>query len=263
VTNQVVATIDIGASPSDPFTVSSMPMSVAASDTAVWVTRYNSNDANNVVRDLLRIDPVTNTVVATIPLDVTPHFIALGEGALWVLSADNNAVLRVDTDTNQVVATISLSHPLSIAVGEGSVWVSNGPSTSPSGPVTRTVAEIDPATNTIVGTFGIDQNTIYIAAGAGAVWVDNGINNEVLRIDPETYETTARVHVVLGAVMTISGGMIWGHNGSLRTVTEIDPATNTIVATFPSGGLGGPIAVADGVIWIADTTADRVIRVDP
>jgi hypothetical protein len=262
-TNQVVATIDIGATKAEFQTVAAMPMSVAASDNAVWVTRYNSSDSNNVIRELLRIDPATNTIVARTPLDVTPHFIALGQGALWILARENNSVLRVDTETNQVVAKIDVSLPLSITVGEGAVWVSNGPSTSPSGPVKRTVTKIDPATNAVVGTFDINENTVYIAAGEGSVWVDNAVTSEVLRVDPTTFEVTARIPVSLGAVITVGDGSAWGHNGQTRVLSQIDPATNAIVATYPDGGLGGPVAVADGVVWIADSTVNQVIRIDP
>jgi YVTN family beta-propeller protein len=262
-TNTVVATIDVGANPADFQTVASMPIAVAASDTAVWVTRYNGSDATHLVRDLLRIDPATNAIVATIPLDVTPHFIALGDGALWILSSEHNAVLRVDTATNQVVATIPVAHPLALAVGEGAVWVSSGPSTSTSGPVTRTVVKIDSASNTVVGTIDVDQNTLYLTAGAGAVWLADVTTNEVLRIDPATYAVTARIHVVLAALLAVDDGVLWAQSGQLRTLSRIDLASNTVVATYPSAGLGGPIVVADGAVWVTDSTVGTVIRIDP
>ena len=262
-TNQVVATIDVGANPADFQTVASMPIAVAASDTAVWVTRYNGSDAAHLVRDLLRVDPATNAIVATIPLDVTPHFIALGAGALWILSSEQNVVLRVDTATNQVVATIPVSHPMALAVGEGGVWVSYGPSTSTSGPVTRTTARIDPASNTVVGTFDVDQYTLYLTAGAGAVWLSDTATNDVLRIDPTTYAVTARIHVVQAGLLAVDDGVLWAQSGSLRTLSRIDLASNTVVATYPSAGLGGPIVVAAGAVWVTDSTVGTVIRIDP
>jgi YVTN family beta-propeller protein len=263
VTNQVVATIDVGANPADFQTAASMPMAVAASDSAVWVTRYNGSDATQLVRDLLRIDPATNAIVTTIPLDVTPHFIALGAGALWILSSEQNAVLRVDSATNQVVATIPLSHPLALAIGEGAVWVSYGPSTSTSGPVTRTIAQIDPASNTVVGTFDVDQYTLYLTAGAGAVWLSNMVTNEVLRIDPATYAVTARIHVVQAGLLTVDDGVLWAQSGPLRMLSRIDLASDTVVASYPSAGLGGPIVVAAGAVWVTDSTVGTVIRIDP
>src|SRR5262249_37922487 len=52
---------------------------IAASDTAVWV--LNGNTGN-----VLRIDPRTNTLVATIPVAQGGGSIALGQGAVWVAS---------------------------------------------------------------------------------------------------------------------------------------------------------------------------------
>jgi len=56
------------------------PTAVAASDDAIWVLNARS-------RTISRIDPETDTVVATIPVNGTPSAIASGEGKIWVTGA--------------------------------------------------------------------------------------------------------------------------------------------------------------------------------
>jgi hypothetical protein len=60
-------------------------------------------------------------IVAKIP--AKPGQLALGEGALWLLSGD--AVSRIDLDTNQVVATIPVGEfRVDLTTGYGAVWAS-------------------------------------------------------------------------------------------------------------------------------------------
>src|SRR5262245_7594638 len=53
---------------------------LAADDTAVWVH-------NGQTGTLLRIDPKTNTLVATITVGAGDGGVALGQGAVWVVSS--------------------------------------------------------------------------------------------------------------------------------------------------------------------------------
>ena len=56
------------------------PTAVAASDDAIWVVNARG-------RTISRIDPATNTVVATIAVTGTPSAITSGEGKIWVTGA--------------------------------------------------------------------------------------------------------------------------------------------------------------------------------
>ena len=47
-----------------------------------------------------------------------------GAGAVWVANSGDGTVSRIDPSTNSVVATIRVGNsPLGIAVGAGYVWV--------------------------------------------------------------------------------------------------------------------------------------------
>jgi YVTN family beta-propeller protein len=136
--------------------------------------------------DVVRIDPQTGGIVARIPIaqnatggPPNPTAIAVGEGAVWVVSRRlafssirggqdspvlRGTVSRIDPKTNAVVATIRVgADPFGIAVGEGSVWVANRRGFS--------ISRIDPRTNEVVASIPIGNRPQGIAAGHGAVWV--------------------------------------------------------------------------------------------
>jgi streptogramin lyase len=107
-TGKVVTTIDVPPGPKE----------VAVFDGAVWVTC----DEGGVVS---KIDIATNDVVVNIPAGERPANLAVGEGAVWVWNHARQ-LLRIDPRTNKVVATIegvSATLGAGVAVGGGSVWV--------------------------------------------------------------------------------------------------------------------------------------------
>jgi YVTN family beta-propeller protein len=263
-TNRVVATIAIGATPVDPNTMIVPSMAVAATDTAIWVTRTAADQASGAAYELLRLDPATNAIVATIPLAYQPDFLAATVDSLWIVARTANLVLRVDIATSQIATTIALDAPIWVTVGEGAIWVSNGATPNPSvGNMQHWIAKIDPATNTIVGTVVIDQFTRFFAVDAGSLWVPGLSQNEVLRIDTATLEVTGRIHVILPGTLVASHGALWVQSGRIRTLSQIDPATATVVGSYSSAGPGGPIAALDDALWIGEIDTGTLVRVDP
>ena len=81
---------------------------------------------------MTRIDPRTRKVLQTIHVGHRPSGIAVGEGDpnVWVITSDG--VWAIDPLSNGVVATIKLTNlPLSVAVAQGSVWVTSTVGTRP------------------------------------------------------------------------------------------------------------------------------------
>jgi YVTN family beta-propeller protein len=65
-------------------------------------------------------------VVEQIPLPHAPDQVAFGDGAVWVTSSSSDAVLRINPTTSKVQATIRVgSGPRGIAFGADRVWVAN------------------------------------------------------------------------------------------------------------------------------------------
>jgi DNA-binding beta-propeller fold protein YncE len=109
------------------------PTRLTATDSAVWVVTSGRTGS------LWRIDPKTNTVVARIPLRITPKRVVLGAGSVWVTGytwsnghgrARGGTVIRVDPDTNTIGDRILLGDLAAdgIAVSHGLVWVAVPPS---------------------------------------------------------------------------------------------------------------------------------------
>lgn len=66
-------------------------------------------------------------MVEQIELPLVPDQVAFGEGAVWATSSMGDAVLRINPTTSTVQATIRVgNHPSGIAVGADRVWVANG-----------------------------------------------------------------------------------------------------------------------------------------
>ena len=76
---------------------------VLATADAVWI-------ADTHAGTVIRIDPKTNKVVATIPVGPAgtsgPNWLASGLGSIWVDIPNNSTVVRIDPVTNRIQATI-------------------------------------------------------------------------------------------------------------------------------------------------------------
>ncbi|HMC69082.1 MAG TPA: hypothetical protein VKJ07_08010, partial [Mycobacteriales bacterium] len=86
-------------------------------DGALWVT---DNEADNVTQ----VD--RTGLVNAIAVGHGPSGIAVGDGGVWVAYTGDDEVVRFDPSTRAVTATISVGHaPVGVALGAGSVWVAN------------------------------------------------------------------------------------------------------------------------------------------
>lgn len=82
-------------------TISGMPpgpSGIAVGQDAVWVACARANS-------IARIDPITNKVVAELPLGKSPLPVAIAFGSVWVRSEEGDRLTRIDPATNRVVAT--------------------------------------------------------------------------------------------------------------------------------------------------------------
>jgi virginiamycin B lyase len=222
---------------------------------AVWQTDWG-RDA------LVRIDPVADKVVASIPLPVgsAPSGVAVTAGSVWVADEHSEAVTRIDPKTNRVVATIPVGPPSMdsggpqyMTAGPGGVWVGVQNMAS--------IVRIDSATNRVGLTVPLDG---FVASDGAEVWIgiDAGPNGlaEVFRIDPVTGKVITTVHLDTKGVsgLAVGLGSVWVGSGGL---TRIDAATGQVVGRLDLNGDGGNVTVAGGAVWVA---ADPyVIRISP
>jgi streptogramin lyase len=171
---------------------------VAVGEGGVWLTTDGG---------VVRLDPSTGKIVASIPVAGISGVIATGAGSVWAafLAKDklSSFLLRIDPSQNRVVDQTPRfqSEALGIAVGAGGLWVTtdlNG----------GEINEFDPTTVRMVGSPIMLQPAGQLGptqqAAGGAVlegttlWVPQGMSGTLTRVD-----TTSRS--VVGSPVQVGG----------------------------------------------------------
>jgi YVTN family beta-propeller protein len=240
-TNTVLATIPLVL----PGTAG--PEAITTGGGSLWVTttEYAADDTN-LPGSVLRIDPATGAVLATIAAGRGAYDIAYGYGAVWVTNIVDGNVQRIDPTTNQVVTTIQVFGAWGIAVDSTAVWVVND-----AGTVTR----IDPVTNQVLLSFPTQPTGAYIVAGNGSLWMSHpgtdGLGDgSVSRIDPATNAVIANIPVGdLPYELAVAGGSVWVGLNQTPVVVRINTATNTVLNRLTVGVGVYAIAATDHVVW--------------
>ncbi len=127
---------------------------------------------------LLKIDPKSMTLVATIPVGPKPRFLTVGDGSVWTLNQGDGSVSRVDMKSGKLVATISCGIP-----GPGGE-LSFGEGSVWAAMFDFPITQIDPKTNTVVKQWA-GQGGDGIRAGLGSVWLSNLRQASVWRFSPQ------------------------------------------------------------------------------
>jgi len=156
-------------------------LNVVAGAGSIWV----ASDAKGVIA---RVDPATNRVTASIPVNPGSVYLAFGFGSLWAVSATQQSIQRIDPQTNAVVRTTALGkEPGFLVAGEGAVWVQEQGD--------GTVARIDAASGDVTGRVKVGENLKWgdIDAGGGKIWLRTTDDQVFVVIDPKSMAILARV----------------------------------------------------------------------
>ena len=221
---------------------------IVADDQAVWVGLKNLNE-------MVRIDPRTNTVVATVPLGESPSGAPkIVDGYLWVDTEDD--VVRIDPATNQIDRRF---HRSDLGFGTSAV---DYRSDSLVACVNGTLLVVDNVTGAI-------RSRVFVAGGCDDLAVDR---DRVWVIDDS--QKMRRVDTATGASLTpglpanssfqpllFGDGYLWNFGGG--RVQRVDPDTGALLGTasrsdmeFIQGCFGG------GGLWVASDHEQRAIRFD-
>jgi DNA-binding SARP family transcriptional activator len=238
------------------------PTAVAAAGSMLWATTVDS-------ASLTEIDARTRRITRAVPLSMTPASVAVDHGVVWVLDGRRDALVAVKKGYGELSAAISLrrghrparrsSDAMSVAVGMGSLWVTDGSST---------LTRVDPGTRRVKA-IPVGRSLRDVAVGAGAVWAISARTPSVMRVDPRTNAITDRVRIARAgeaapspAGIAATADAVWVLNRNTATVTRIDSSTRGIAAVIPIGAERAPnaIAAADGNVWVAndDGTLSRI-----
>ena len=182
--------------------------SIGVGDSGVWMI--------STAHQLLRLDPVTNSVDGEWPLPASAAGVRAGLDAVWVTVPATDTLLRIDPADPGTSRSIKVGKgPRFLAVGEDAVWVMNQRDgsvsrVSGSGEVVATVVvsdvpihggdisvgggrvwvrieqdlvvTVDPATNAVVDRYGPPSGSGSVAADDDAAWVSAHDTASVYRL---------------------------------------------------------------------------------
>lgn len=168
-----------------------------------------------------RIDPATNTVVATVD---SGNAIAAGHGSLWFAQRGADRIIRADPVTGEAIAVIDVpqDHDCGVVTSSDSVW---GSCFLYPERVVGSVVRIDPLTNELAATIHTG------AAGAGA------------------FEVEGRTWLA-----TVSD-----QGGAFMLIDLETNMVERILLVGPDFDPDNPV-VAGGWVWVANDSRDEVYR---
>jgi streptogramin lyase len=126
---------------------------------------------------VIRVDPVSQKVLARIPIDRGAGWTAASDDAVWVTTL--TGVARIDPKTNAVVTIVAL--PGAPALGDpdvvnGLVWVPQIRKNS--------IAIVDPASNAVTRTIRAGVGPFVVTTIRGEAWVPSWKGRDIWRFKP-------------------------------------------------------------------------------
>jgi virginiamycin B lyase len=228
---------------------------VLVTENAVWV-------ATTKPYAVRRIEPATNTIVATVALSgeaCSGQTYAFG--SVWVpICGKNPALVPINAATNSIRATLPVG-PVEaeerITASDDSIWI-----------VTvrhSTLDRIDPSTNAVRQKIPIPPGSYNPLFSNGVIWVTGVENNILTAVDASTGKMMESFTIGSKPRFLFSGGgSVWVLNQGDGNVSRVDEKTRKLVAAVQVGipGTGGDLVYAEEHLWIASFGVP-LSRVDP
>jgi streptogramin lyase len=195
-----------------------------------------------------RIDPKTNTRVATVNLPGEPCAgLAIGFGSLWVpLCGRTQSLAKVDLESNKLLNVFKIGPAAAeggVAASPDSIWLVVDKDGS--------LARIDPATGEVRQTIRVPAGSYNPFYSDGQVWVTRAAGAEITAVDAVTGVVSATAQTGPGPrFLTAGAGAVWTLNQGDGSLTRVDlrtKKTKTIALGTP--GHGGDISFGGGMVW--------------
>jgi ABC-type transport system substrate-binding protein/DNA-binding SARP family transcriptional activator len=219
-----------------PLTV--QPGALSVGDGAVWVAGTSGGD-------ILRVDPATDQVTQTLHLPAAVDGLCACAGAIWATDVVDRDLIRVDPETGSTRRLTLPWQPSAISSGDGSIWVAGYDAGS--------LAQVDPRSDTLLGTDHVGQGPAALAYGLGALWVANELDGTVSRVDPATGRVTTVATGSEPTALAIGRRRVWVANELSSTISRIDPSGR--VRQIHVGGDPTAVAAAGNAIWAGTAPA--------
>ncbi len=238
------------------------PEGIAAGFGSLWVTVTSWKSADEFgPGHVVRLDPATGSVLATIDVGRGNYEIATSADAIWVANSEDGTLMRIDPTKDAVAATVTIpgtGHDdwiWDLAVSDTAVWL-----TTEHGALVR----VDPTTRAVTLDVDLDALGACVSVAGGMVWVSSDgarktDHARILRVDPATGRILATVDLpaqVVGA-LAAGGPDVWAAMYGEASAVRIDAASTTVAQSVPTGAawsMGVEATATDA--WVVGTLAD-------
>jgi DNA-binding beta-propeller fold protein YncE len=216
-----------------------VPSALAFGAGSLWAAR---GDGPAIVR----IDPRSDRVLATIPFPGQPFALAFGPSGLWVTDWLNASLSQIDPGSNRVIATRTGIGAAGVLVTDQGVWVSDSQA--------DLLLRVDPRSSEVVARIPVGRLPLALAYVGGAVWVRNEKGSSVARVDPRQNAVVASIPVGFflgrdgqdGIGVTSRGFWVGGLDLEL-----IDPSRDRVTARVPRSTVA-VVGDGGGSLWTSD-----------
>ena len=229
------------------FPVGDAPVSVSVGED-VWV-------ANGGTGTLSRFPERDPDAASEIEVGGRPSQLSVGGGTVWVAYPVGHAVTSVaEVDAEQAEFEVGRTPSAVVADGDGAYFAALDDGAiwrvDDQGP--RRFVELD------------EGFPSALALGFGSLWMTDVVHDQLIRLDPDSGEITARIDVgTAPTAVAVGEDSIWVANFNDATVTRVDPNTERVQGRpIAVGGKPGGLVEALGFVWVTRPEDDSAIRID-
>jgi streptogramin lyase len=125
------------------------------------------------------------------------------------------------------------------------------------------LAQIDPATDTVIAQIELGEDPTFLTASGADVWISSIEGRSLWRIDTTRVEVAEQIRLPKGGFGMEAGlGSLWVALREGNVVLELDPKT---LKTRSELEVDEPedVAVAFGRVWVASASTNSVVMIDP
>jgi YVTN family beta-propeller protein len=190
---------------------------------------------------------------------------------VWVGSWGTNKVWQIDADSFaqlQILELPEYSQPWRVAVGGGSVWVSEG--------FARSISRFSARTGKLQRRYGHEAGgfSAEVAFGEGAAWAAvNGPGSELRRVDAAGGGAQSIAIGRIPFAVAVGFGAVWvsdfvrsaesSEKPEPGKVVRLNPATLTIDDVINVGKRPAGLAMGGGSVWVANGGERTISEIDP
>jgi streptogramin lyase len=252
------------------------PETIAADDEGTaWATTGGGTALERIDAETYNTTRVRNVLTRQTGCGCPSADLVIAFSALWVGMPQDRAIAKRDLLTGKLqdtrVLPVGFEGRFAASIPDDGVLWAVGTPDDRNGPAW--VKRVD-FQQTGVETYQLEDvaHPSGVAFGAGAVWITDDRRNTVVRFDPQSHRVSEPIEITDGVssddiVAGPDAVLVW--NPSEGKLTRIDPNTRRVkvidIQNYrteqPRNILSSELAAANGVAWMTDPAANRVLRV--